>query len=430
MPYRNSVFTGRYPHETRVTSNNPVDLDTKEFVNMGTYFRQAGYQTAYFGKWHLCFDKKDPASHGFETVGAEQKDGHDAGVAAAGAKYLSQAHDRPFLLVLSFLNPHNICEYARRMAGTPGQLLNCGEVGDPPPLDQLPPAPANWAIPESEPDTLTMIRKGYHADPKFPVGGFSEDMWRQHRWGYYRMIEKVDAEIGKALAALRQAGLEEDTLIVLSADHGDCAGAHHFNQKTVFYEESTRVPLIVSLKGKTKPGTSDKLVNTGIDILPTMLDFAGIAQPKKLPGLSLRPLALGQPVANWRDHVVIQNHMDQTGLVGEIRPSAEGRMIRTGRYKYCVYSRGNQRESLADLQNDPGELKDLATNPDYRKVLLEHRALLAKFGQELNDPLVAEILANNVQPLPFTAEAAAPAKLEKKKKPGKKAKRIAETSAQ
>ena len=203
MPYRASVFTGRYPHETQVTSNNYVDLDTKEFVNMGTYFRQAGYQTAYFGKWHLCFDKSDPNSHGFETTGAEPKEGHDTAVAAGGAQFLSEKHDRPFLLVLSFLNPHNICEYARRMAGSPGQVLTCGEVGDPPPLDQLPPAPANWAIPDNEPDTMTMIRKGYQADPKFPVGAFTETQWRQHRWGYYRMIEKVDAEIGKAIAALR-----------------------------------------------------------------------------------------------------------------------------------------------------------------------------------------------------------------------------------
>src|SRR5206468_5633916 len=101
--------------------------------------------------------------------------------------------------------------------------------------------------------------------------------------------EKVDAEIGKVLRALRAAGLEENTLIVFTADHGECAGAHGFNQKTVFYEEAARVPLIISLKGTTKPGTSDKFVNTGIDIIPTMLDFAGLEQPTHLPALRLRP---------------------------------------------------------------------------------------------------------------------------------------------
>jgi len=425
MPYRNSVFTGRYPHETGITRNNCVAVDPKEFINMGTYFRQSGYQTAYYGKWHLCFDKNDVKTHGFEITGTEPKLDHDTAVAGGAVQFLSQKQDRPFLLVLSFLNPHNICEYARRAAGAPGQVLTCGEVGNPPPLEQLPPGPANWAIPLNEPDTMTVIRKGYHADPRFPVGDFTETMWRQQRWGYYRMIEKVDAEIGKVLAVLRRGGLEESTLIIFTSDHGECAGAHHFNQKTVFYEEAARVPLIVSYKGRTKPGISDKLVNTGIDILPTMFDFAGIARPKHLPGLSLRPLALGQPVAGWRDYVVIENNMDQTGVVGAIRPSAEGRMVRTDRYKYCVYSRGNQRESLVDLQKDPGETKDLARDPNYRKILLEHRELLAKFSREHNDPLVAELLANDVQPRPFTPNTESPKEL--KSEPSKKEGRLQQT---
>src|SRR5512139_2830177 len=68
MPSRNSIFTGRYPHQTRVTSNESVNLNAQEFVCMGTYFRQAGYETAYFGKWHLAYDVKRPKAHGFETV--------------------------------------------------------------------------------------------------------------------------------------------------------------------------------------------------------------------------------------------------------------------------------------------------------------------------------------------------------------------------
>ena len=69
------------------------------------------------------------------------------------------------------------------------------------------------------------------------------------------MIEKVDAEIGKVLEALRKSGQEDNTLIVFTADHGECAGAHRFNQKTVLYEESARVPLIIAWKGKTPAAT-------------------------------------------------------------------------------------------------------------------------------------------------------------------------------
>jgi len=86
-----------------------------------------------------------------------------------------------------------------------------------------------------------------------------------------------------------------------------------------------------------------------------------------------------------------------------MQPTMEGRMVRSDRYKYCIYTRGQRRESLVDLQVDPGETSDLAADPKYRTVLLEHRELLARFGQEHNDPLVANLLADNVKPIPFTA---------------------------
>jgi len=300
-------------------------------------------------------------------------------------------------------------------------VLNCGEIGDPPPLEQLPPLPANFAPPKNEPDGMTFMRRGYQVDTGlFPVSKFTAEDWRKLAWGYYRMIEKVDAEIGKVLAALREAGLEDNTLIVFTSDHGECAGAHHFNQKTVLYDESARVPLIISRKG-TSAGTTDKLVNTGIDLLPTMLDCAGLEIPEKLPGRSLLPLALGQPVSGWRDFIVVENNMNQAGEVDGLQPQMEGRMVRTDRYKYCVFSRGQRRESLVDMQADPGESVNLAPDPQYREVLLQHRELLARFGQEQNDALVAELLADNVKPIPFSNEPApsrkaAPASRKRKQK--------------
>lgn len=410
MPWRNSVFTGRYSHETRVTQNaEPVGgLDPKEFVCLGTYFRNAGYDTAYSGKWHLCFNVKDTNAHGFELLTGKGKNDHDARVTDAATKFLARPHDTPFVLVASFLNPHNICEWSRRLAGRE-QVLTCGEIGEPPPPEQLPPLPANFAPPRDEPDGMTLMRRAYQVDSGlFPVARFTADDWRKQRWGYYRMIEKVDAEIGKVLAALRQAGLEDHTLIVFTADHGECAGAHGFNQKTVLDDESARVPLIMACQGRTGSATTDKLVNTGVDLLPTMLDFAGLEVPKKLPGRSLWPLVLGKPPAVWRDHVVVQNNMTQTGEVDGRRPTMEGRMVRTDRYKYCVFSRGQQRESLVDMQADPGETTNLAMDPKHREVVRQHRALLTRFGREQNDALAIELLADNVKPIPFSAEDSAP----------------------
>lgn len=132
MPLRASLFTGRYPHETGVTKNGKPKggVDPKEFVCMGTYFRNAGYETAYSGKWHLCFDQKDPSAHGFEILKSKAGDNYDAKVTDGAVRFLAREHKRPFLLVVSFLNPHNVCEWGRRLAGRE-QKLNCGEIGDP-----------------------------------------------------------------------------------------------------------------------------------------------------------------------------------------------------------------------------------------------------------------------------------------------------------
>jgi choline-sulfatase len=416
MPYRNSLFTGRYPHETGVTQNAQpqTPMDPQDLICMGHYFRAAGYDTPYVGKWHLCYAQQDAQAHGFEIIKGQSKGGHDASVTEGALQFLGRPHDKPFLLVASYLNPHNICEWARRLAGR-AQVLNCGEIGEPPALDLLPPAPGNLAPPRNEPDGMTVIRRAEQVDDgPFPVSRFTPEDWRKHRWGYYRMVELVDKEIGRLLEGLRRAGQEENTLIVFTADHGECAGAHGFNQKTVLYDESARVPLLISWKGKTPAATSDKLINTGIDILPTLLEAAGLEAPRTLPGRSLLRLAWGKEVTAWRDCVVVENHLAQTGVVDGMKPTMEGRMVRTDRYKYCVYSRGQQRESLIDMQADPGEMNNLATDPDYRNAILEHRALLARFGEENKDVLVTELLADNVKPIPF-ADSPAPAKRNRKK---------------
>src|SRR6185436_8764125 len=109
---------------------------------------------------------------------------------------------------------------------------------------------------------------------------------------YYRMIEKVDGQIGRVLGALDALGpAGRNTLVVFTSDHGECAGAHGFSEKVVFYEESVRVPLILAWPGRIASGRREQLVNTGVDLLPTLLDFAGLAAVPGLPGRSLRPLA-------------------------------------------------------------------------------------------------------------------------------------------
>jgi arylsulfatase A-like enzyme len=241
--------------------------------------------------------------------------------------------------------------------------------------------PDNFAIPENEPD---VIRKVQHSSMSvYPSVDWTPDKWRQYRWAYYRLIEKVDAQIGEVLEALRNAGVEDNTLVVFTADHGDGAAAHHWNQKQVLYEEPTRVPFIVSGKKFTEAGQVDRthLVSTGLDLIPTVCDYAGVPVPEGLRGRSVRPLAEGNQPAQWRDFLVSETEFEYEKTATGIR----GRMLRTPQYKYIVYSEGTPREQLFDMQTDPGEMNNLAVDAGKKAVLEECRARLAQWSKDTGD---------------------------------------------
>ncbi len=382
VPSRTSTFTGRYPSETRIQTNGKSSIDARRFPCMGSIFKRAGYDTGYFGKWHMPFVEADTGVHGFSVL-ERQKVGHDISVAAKASEFIRARRDAPFLLVASFLNPHNICQWPR------GEKFSEGDVGTPPPLDQCPPLRPNHNPPRNETDIISLMRRSYQSTPTFPVANYDERKWREYLWGYYRMIEKVDALIGQVLRTVRETGHEEDTLVVFFADHGDCQGAHGWNQKTVFYDEAARVPLIISCKGLTKAGTSGRLAHTGVDLIPTLCGYAGVPVPDGLPGLSLKDTANGTSGRDPREYVVVCNKMDQGAPIDGRLPTPEGRMVRSQRYKYCAYSEGRRRESLVDMERDPGEMINLAEDPAYGKILDRHREMLAEWRRKTGDQFPA-----------------------------------------
>ncbi|TSA24885.1 DUF229 domain-containing protein, partial [bacterium] len=240
VPARTSIFTGQYPHVTGVQTNADISKTVRaEHRCLGTYFREAGYDTGYLGKWHMPFPVKETSLHGFEYMDAIKNTGIDADIPSRAAAFIQRKREKPFLLVTSFVNPHNICEWAR------DEELPDGAVGEPPPVEQCPPAVENLAPMLDETDTMLLMRRSAQANRLFPVGKFDEKKWRQYRWAYFRMIEKVDTYIGTILDALRTSGELDNTVIVFTADHGDMQGAHGWNQKTVLYDGSSSVPLII-----------------------------------------------------------------------------------------------------------------------------------------------------------------------------------------
>lgn len=382
VPSRTSMFSGHYLHETGIQTNSNEKIDPVKFICMGRIFKEAGYDTGFFGKWHMPYKEANKNEHGFDTyIGAP---GRYNGVLCS--EFMKNDRKQPFLAIASFLNPHNICEWSR------GQKLPGGSIGEPPEPSACPPLKPNMAPPENETDIISHMRKAYQAHRLFPVGNFTNDKWRQYRWAYYRLIEKVDKHVGTLLDALRESEQMNNTLVVFLSDHGECHGVHHWNQKTVFYDEAARVPLIISQKGTTPQGTCDTLVQTGIDLIPTLCDFAGIKAPKGLPGISLKAHALNQSSRQDRPYIVISNKMVQCEPVNGVLWQPDGRMVRSQRYKYCLYSLGKQRESLVDMQTDPGEMRNLAGKSPYHDILLQHRKFLRDFALKYDDKIAISML--------------------------------------
>jgi arylsulfatase A-like enzyme len=374
VPSRIGMATGMMPGRLGVFNNGmkanvPRDVDAH---SLGKLIKSAGYDTFYGGKVHMCAELT-PLNAGYDEYFRDQRDG----LPAACIEFIKRKRERPFFVVASFINPHDICFAYSAYKGTSPKGKQSVEhlyrQAAAMPLDELPPLPDNYAIPPDEPHA---IQSNFSPRAVTPAGTmrkeYDERQWRIYRWIYCRLTEQVDRHIGQILDAVKRSGLEGKTLIVFTSDHGNMDASHRLASKGLFYEESAGVPLLMKYKGTIPPGTMDEhLISNGLDILPTLCDYAGIAVPTTLLGRSLRPIAEGKRVGQWRPYVVSENYA--------------GRMIRSERYKYCVYTGGAIRESLVDMRNDPEEMKNLASLPEYKNALIEHRGYLDRWIEESGD---------------------------------------------
>ena len=112
-----------------------------------------------------------------------------------------------------------------------------------------------------------------------------------------------------------------------------------------------------------------------------------------MPGKSLRPVVEGDVERDDRDYVVVQNRMVQCVPIDGVSMTPDGRMVRSRRYKYCLYSEGERRESLVDMERDPGEIVNQAGNPAFREALVQHRAYLREFARNYQDETALSMLA-------------------------------------
>lgn len=356
-PARACWYTGRPSSENGVVMNDRWPI-APDMPDLGQWLSTRGYDAAYAGKWHVT-GRDFRKSFRVLSAGLAIGEVTDMTVSRTAEGFLRSRKPggKPFFLNLGFLQPHDCCYWVFEH-GDSRPRTRMGAV----PAD-LPPLPPNHGHDPVEPRQ--------HGGQRHP--DWSEEHWRWYLWNYYRMVEMADAEIGRVLYALEDAGLAEETLVVLTSDHGDGLARHGLTSKMCLYEEAVRVPFIAAWPGHVQAGKRDERhLVSGLDVAPTLCDIAGVEGLPKARGLSLRPLLEGREPASWREFLVAET-------------TRVGRMVRTPEYKYITFQ-GDPAIQLFDLRADPGEMKNLAADAAKADVVRDLAGRLATYERSL-EPL-------------------------------------------
>lgn len=381
-PSRAALWTGMMPHQTNVRSNGLKHINSaipESVITLGQLFTEAGYETVHFGKTHDM-----GALRGFKHIDSKPEifdnpffplnnnSFDDMGTCRDAVKFLETPPKKPFICVIDFVNPHNICGFVG---------VNAGAHEDKPLPFDLPELPYNFEVKNwiTLPKPIQYICCSHRR--MMQASQWTETNYRHYLAAYNYYCKLVDDEIARVMKALKSTPAGENTIIVLLSDHGDGMTSHRMVTKQVsFYDEMTNVPFIISGFGikHQAAAVNDILTSPTIDLIPTLCEFAKIAPPAGRQGISLVPLLKGEKMRKTHDYVASEWHTEW-GFT--IEP---GRMIRSARFKYTKYIEENG-EELYDMIKDPGEMENLACNLEYLKILNEHRKLLGNYIKETND---------------------------------------------
>ncbi len=312
-PSRACMYTGQHTPNNGMIDNTNVSyigaMDSS-IPTMGHIFREEGYYTAYKGKWHLgrlsyettSVDELEPYGFSdFQTTGdthglVNEGAWRDAHIAKEASMWLHDHKDleQPWLLAINFLNPHDIMFFNTGDGHSLGRMNVARQPVNNPLYEQkwdvtLPPSFADDGT--EQPAAV----EGYKQAARPMYGEIPverEDLWLEHINYYINCMIDVDRHLGTVLDALEASGQLENTIIVYTSDHGEMAGAHQLSQKgMVVFRELVNVPLIV-VHPNGQQGQITEAVGSSVDLLPTMLAWAGASVEKhsQLVGRSLAPL--------------------------------------------------------------------------------------------------------------------------------------------
>jgi arylsulfatase A-like enzyme len=387
LPSRASILTGLYSHETGCIDNLgrkiPDDVPT-----IADLLHEAGYEVAFFGKIHIKDGSRRYWDYffGFEAAGANYY--HPAiieserGVAKPPRKFdgyvddliterilawLNRKREKPFCLFFGFTAPHAPFYRARRHL----DLYNGVPIPKPSTFDDdlkgYPGKPLAFREANNKIGTTIL----YSDDPRS-----LEELTKDH----YAGVISNDDNAGTIMGALEKAGILDDTVIILSSDHGFFLGEWRFYDKRFMHEPSIRVPLSIRYPRLIRAGQTREEMALNLDIPPTILELGGVKVPDWFQGKSLVPLMKGTAPAAWRKDWLYEYY--EYPAFEHVRPH---RGVRTERYKLIHYFLAPEEYELYDLQKDPGELHNLAYDPAYAKLRNQLMNRIEQLRRETGD---------------------------------------------
>ncbi len=375
---RSSMMNGLYPYSTGDLKNTTIFRKYRpDAVTLSQLFLNNGYYVARVGKiFHMGIPQEvidgtaiadDPESWGetynircgeqnlpgkkiqhspgwqssqtFQRVEATDGDLAMAdGLAATKTIELMKTHrDKPFFIACGFVRPHvplvAPSEYFRMY---PEQEI------------VLPQVPSN------DLDDVGQATKAYKTNESLKI---TAEQMPGILSAYYGCVSHMDSQVGRLLDAIDELGLKKKTIVVFTSDHGYHLGEHHKWQKQHLFEETTRVPFILSAPWLGKMhGKSTKHMCELIDLYPTVSSLCSLTPPEYIQGQDMRPILEEVETNQWTKDSVFSVS------------TREGASLRNGSYRYTEWARGAKGTELYDLKNDPGEFENVVDRPEYRAI--------------------------------------------------------------
>lgn len=385
-PSRASILTGLYTFRHRVIDNNRQVPEGTLFFPQ--YLQEAGFSTAFVGKWHMGAATDDPRP-GFDHWVSFRGQGHylppspDYTLNVNGERVLQKGYitdeltdyavewlssqrpaEKPFFLYLSHKAVHANFTPAERHEGL---------------LDDAP-----FQRPASEADTF----ENYRGKPRwlrdqrnswhgvdFPYHS-ALDIERYYKQ-YNEALSAVDDSLGRVMAKLEEMGIRDETLVIYMGDNGFMFGEHGLIDKRVAYETSIRVPMLMQCPDLFQGGTVVEQVVANIDVGPTVMEAMGLETPAHMDGRSLLALGKGDSI-DWRDYFLYVYYWEKN-----FPHTPTQFALRGDRFKYITYYGLWDTDELYDLQADPGETRNLRHDEAHADTVREMEARLYEMMAEL-----------------------------------------------